>query len=182
MPFPESVKLDAKRGANFRCVVCHEPWVEVHHIIPEAEGGSNTLENAAPLCASCHHRFGDNPALRKQLREMRDSWWARCRQSATEPAIFRLSEKFDDLRTEYLSGQADNTKALRELKALFTENLRSTESAIDSAATIGEVLAVSSAYSTGLSATGPGQQICPRCGTPAPGDALVCPSCRLVLR
>jgi len=116
------------------------------------------------------------------ISESGDSWWERCHQSATGPAIIRLSEKIDELRTEYISGQADNTKTLQELKSLFTEQFRSTESAIHSAATIGEVLAVSSAYSTGLSATGPGQQICPRCGTPAPGDALVCPSCRLVLR
>jgi hypothetical protein len=113
---------------------------------------------------------------------MRDSWWERCRQSATEPGIIRLSEKIDELRTEYLSGQSDNAEALRELKSLFTEQFRSCERAIDSAATIGEVLAVSSAYSTGLSATGSAQQLCPRCGTPAPGDALVCPSCKLLLR
>ena len=49
MAFPESVKLDAKRRANYRCVVCQRPWVEVHHIHPEARGGPDTVENAAPL-------------------------------------------------------------------------------------------------------------------------------------
>src|SRR6266508_3020093 len=78
MPFPESVKIEAKQRANYRCVVCHQPWVEVHHIHPEAQGGPNTLDNAAPLCGSCHTLYGGNPDLRKQLREMRDWWWQRC--------------------------------------------------------------------------------------------------------
>lgn len=48
--------------------------VEVHHIIPEASGGEDTIENAAPLCAYCHSLYGDNPIKRKEITEMRD-WW-----------------------------------------------------------------------------------------------------------
>src|SRR3990172_6098389 len=75
LTFSDSVKLEAKERSQFCCVVCHQPWVEVHHIIPQTHGGPDTLENAAPLCASCHQRYGGNPDLRKQLREMRDWGW-----------------------------------------------------------------------------------------------------------
>ncbi len=75
MAFPERVKNEAKRKASFRCVICQKSFVEVHHIIPESEGGSNDLENAAPLCASCHDLYGGNPEKRKQIREMRDHWF-----------------------------------------------------------------------------------------------------------
>lgn len=34
------------------------------------------LANAAPLCASCHDLYGGNPEKRRQMREMRDHWWA----------------------------------------------------------------------------------------------------------
>jgi hypothetical protein len=33
------------------------------------------LENAAPLCASCHDLFGGNPEKQKTLTQMRGNWW-----------------------------------------------------------------------------------------------------------
>lgn len=75
MPFSEKVNLDARKKSNFRCCICYKKVVQVHHIIPEAEGGPNTIDNAAPLCASCHDLFGGNPEKRKQIRQMRDYWW-----------------------------------------------------------------------------------------------------------
>lgn len=75
MPFSEKIKLEAKKKACFRCVICQKPFVEIHHIVPQANGGSNTIDNAAPLCASCHDLYGGNPEKRKQIREMRDHWF-----------------------------------------------------------------------------------------------------------
>ncbi|MFF2886987.1 HNH endonuclease [Paenibacillus sp. NPDC057967] len=75
MAFSEKVKKLAKQKANFRCVICYKPFVEIHHITPQAEGGDDTLENAAPLCASCHDLFGGNPEKRKQIKQMRDHWF-----------------------------------------------------------------------------------------------------------
>lgn len=75
MAFSEKVKLEAKKKACFRCVICQKPFVEIHHIIPQADGGSDTIDNAAPLCASCHDLFGGNPEKRKQIRDMRDHWF-----------------------------------------------------------------------------------------------------------
>ena len=75
MAFTEKTKLEAKRRAAFRCCICQRLFVEIHHIIPQSEGGADTLENAAPLCASCHDLFGGNPEKRKQIREMRNYWW-----------------------------------------------------------------------------------------------------------
>ncbi|MFF2480414.1 HNH endonuclease [Paenibacillus sp. NPDC058071] len=75
MAFSEKVKLEAKRKACFRCVICYKKFVEVHHIVSQANGGSDIIDNAAPLCASCHDLFGGNPEKRKQIREMRDHWF-----------------------------------------------------------------------------------------------------------
>jgi hypothetical protein len=75
MPFSEGVKYLAKAKAAFRCCVCHKPFVEVHHLVAESEGGPDSLENAAPLCASCHDLYGGNPQKRKTLTQMRDHWW-----------------------------------------------------------------------------------------------------------
>lgn len=76
MAFSEKIKTEAKRRAAFRCCICHKSFVEVHHIIPLAESGSDDLSNAAPLCARCHDLYGGNPEKRKAIRQMRDSWWS----------------------------------------------------------------------------------------------------------
>jgi hypothetical protein len=47
---------------------CHEPWqpcwacstpapnIDMHHIIPRADGGDDAPTNKMPLCKSCHER------------------------------------------------------------------------------------------------------------------------------
>ncbi len=70
----------AKLRAGFKCEVpqCKHPtfldrdgfhFSEVHHIEPLAEGGDDTIENAACVCPS-HHREAHHGKEAKQLREM----------------------------------------------------------------------------------------------------------------
>lgn len=73
--FSEKLKAKVRQKSLFRCVICHQPFVEVHHIIPQEENGPDTEDNAAPLCAGCHDLYGDNPSKRKQIKEMRDDWY-----------------------------------------------------------------------------------------------------------
>ena len=74
MGFLELTKLAVKKRASFTCCWCRdrEKKVEVHHIIPQAEGGSDDEANAAPLCGSCHQLYGANPDLRKEIRLRRN--------------------------------------------------------------------------------------------------------------
>lgn len=78
MPFSEQLKLKIKKKADFRCCLCGALDVEIHHIVPEAEGGPNTEDNAAPLCPNCHDTFGANPQKRKFIRQKRDDWYEAC--------------------------------------------------------------------------------------------------------
>lgn len=150
MPFPESVKLDAKRRANFRCVVCQQPWVEVHHIEPEAEGGPDTIENAAPLCAGCHHQYGGNPELRKQLREMRDHWWARCERAQYVTVDAGLAQKVDDLQTGLLQGQKRNEEVLAEVKAMMLQRVQQVEQQITASDSLDSMFKAITAFGSGL--------------------------------
>ncbi|HEY4273571.1 MAG TPA: HNH endonuclease [Candidatus Udaeobacter sp.] len=79
MAFSEALKIKVRKHTHFSCCLCHVIDVEVHHIIPEAEGGPDTEDNAAPLCASCHNVYGANPQKRKFIREARDHWYEVCR-------------------------------------------------------------------------------------------------------
>ena len=111
MDFTESVKLDAKRRANFQCVICRRAgfFLHVHHITPQEEGGPGDLDNAAPLCVECHDLHGGDPGKRKWIREVRDWWWDYCAKRAAQPDVTAAFERLDRLQTELLAvkeGQA----------------------------------------------------------------------------
>ncbi len=88
MAFPESVKARVRRMAHVQCCICEGPFgVDVHHIVPETEGGSDDIDNAAPLCPTCHRTYGSNSEARKQLRERRDVWYEICRRREGPDAL-----------------------------------------------------------------------------------------------
>ncbi len=77
LPFTEALKKKIRDRADLRCCIagCHEPDIDIHHIVPRAAGGESTEDNAAPLCAGCHRAYGGDPAKRKMIREHRDKWY-----------------------------------------------------------------------------------------------------------
>ena len=78
MAFSESLKERVRQKAHYRCCLCQAVLVEIHHIVPQANGGGDEEENAAPLCASCHEIYGANPTKQKFIREARDWWFETC--------------------------------------------------------------------------------------------------------
>lgn len=101
MPFSEKLKMEVRRLAAFRCCRCQSIGVEIHHIIPQSEGGPDTIDNAAPLCANCHTDFGANQVKRKELGEMRDWWYERVsvQYSFADPRFQAIEAKLDELLT-----------------------------------------------------------------------------------
>ena len=75
--FTEGLKKKVRNRADLRCCIagCHKPDIDIHHIVPRADGGENTEDNAAPLCAGCHRTYGRDPTKRKMIREHRDKWY-----------------------------------------------------------------------------------------------------------
>jgi len=119
MAFSEKTKLEVKRRAHFRCCLCRNIGVEIHHIIPSEEDGPNTEENAAPLCPSCHETWGGNTKKRKFIREARDFWYEHCEKELVLDAklldemlnIMQQMPTKDDLliaRTEIVSSLRHN--------------------------------------------------------------------------
>jgi len=74
----------------------------VHHIIQEADGGANTLENAICLCLRCHAEAGHfnsrHPLGSKysptELKAHRDQWWEHCLIDPREPQGLFLDVRF----------------------------------------------------------------------------------------
>ena len=105
MPFPRAVRDEALVRSHRRCCVCHEfggRSVNVHHIVQEADGGLNAIENAICLCLRCHAEAGHfNPRhpmgtkySPEELRLHRDQWWAHCQSHPEEPLGLFLDVQF----------------------------------------------------------------------------------------
>ena len=124
MAFSEKLKSDVRRQAAFRCCRCQDIGVEIHHIIPQAVGGSDEEDNAAPLCAKCHGDFGDNPAKRKEIREMRDWWYERVsvKFSGSDPKFFAMEGKLDELLLKQEQSSSD-LEMIKQILSSYASNL-----------------------------------------------------------
>jgi hypothetical protein len=108
MPFPEKIRETVLVRSHRRCCVCHQFGgrnVNVHHIVQEADGGENTIDNAICLCLPCHAEAGHfnsrHPLGTKyspsELKAHRKQWWTYC-ESHPEMATTRPQEEIDRLR------------------------------------------------------------------------------------
>jgi hypothetical protein len=106
MPFPAHVKEKVLIACKRYCCLCYRQKstkIEVHHIIPESDGGDSSFENAIPLCFECHAEVGHyNPQHPKgnkysynELKARRDELYAivasgRVPPSLIEPALVQV--------------------------------------------------------------------------------------------
>lgn len=96
MSFTKEVKEIALVKSRRCCCVCKDfcgVYANVHHIIPVAEGGDNSIDNAIVLCLRCHGEAGHynpkhpigNKYSREELRKHRDNWWSYCEGNPNKP-------------------------------------------------------------------------------------------------
>ena len=119
MPFSEALKLEVKRMAAFRFCRCHEVGIDIQHIIPEAQGGPDEIDNAAPLCQNCHARFGANTEKRKEIRQMRDWWY-----EVVEEKYHGDQSQFEKLNETILKTQQARKAEMDELRKELIEEVR----------------------------------------------------------
>ena len=102
MPFTERIKKEARRLADGKCGSCEQGGspLEVHHIIPQKDGGPDTLENAIALCPSCHAILDGNPQLQKQLGEKRE---ALARRREVDQSLIELPDAIRKLEDRIAS-------------------------------------------------------------------------------
>lgn len=117
MSFSESIKLKVRQKAHFLCCVCKSFGVEIHHIVPEENGGPDTEDNAAPLCPSCHEIYGANPTKRKLIREVRDQWYVICSKRFSFDGGF-FQEFTEELR------QKASKEDINELKKEIVDSIQ----------------------------------------------------------
>lgn len=125
--FSRVTRIRALVAAARHCCVCHRykgVKVEVHHIVPQSEGGADDFDNAIPLCFDCHTDAGHyNPRhprgtrfSSRELRTHRDSWYEIVRRNQ-----IRSPEDEDVLYCRYLVCRS--FEALREITVLDFTNM-----------------------------------------------------------
>jgi ribosomal protein L37E len=182
MPFPDSVRNEALKRAHFMCVACHAPFVEVHHITPQSEGGPDTLDNAAPLCPGCHGIYGANPVYRKQIRQMRDNWYDVCEKRFGASSLDvpeQVNAMFETLQTV----RADQVKyqdTLDQIKSAIIGSLAGTASVVSGAETVEEIRGATGPPGSGVFMPPGRTGFCPRCNRLSfdddihPGNCTIC--------
>lgn len=65
-------------ASKHQCSICQAKTVEVHHIIPVSEGGTNDLENLMAACPNCHTNFHEGRFTTEQMRRYRTQWMQKC--------------------------------------------------------------------------------------------------------
>ena len=130
MPFPRHVRTEALERAHYTCVLCRRPgFLEVHHILAEATGGPDTIDNACALCAQCHADFGANPERRNALKEIRDWWWKHCAASTQDRFACELGRRLESAES---SVSVSIAQIAEELKALIRSELSRRHDAVAS--------------------------------------------------
>ena len=117
MPFSPALKLQVKRMAAFQCCRCREIGVDIHHIIPQAQSGTDDIDNAAPLCQNCHDKFGANPEKRTEIRQMRDWWYEVVKEKyhGDQSQLEKVNETILKIQRTQESNQAEMYNLRKEL-------------------------------------------------------------------
>lgn len=120
-----------------RCCICHRfcgTKMEIDHIIQKADGGTNDIDNALPVCFECHaeiHSYNDNhPRGRKfrpeELTEHKKQWLEICQKrpeilisAGWESDVGPLQALFDEL--EFNINVAKRTDP-KDIGCLFQES------------------------------------------------------------
>lgn len=96
MPFTDVIKEESLVRSRRSCCICNDfvgRYTNVHHIIPEAQGGPSTIDNAIVLCLRCHGEVGHynpkhpigNKYTPNELIRLRDEWWKWCSENPGRP-------------------------------------------------------------------------------------------------
>jgi hypothetical protein len=104
MPSWDKVKEDVLFKCKRYCCFCNKYCgrdIEVHHIVPRADGGKDCSDNAIPLCFDCHSEIGSyNPKHPKgnkfkpgELKRIRDIFYGEVAYHTRRPSVISDVDK-----------------------------------------------------------------------------------------
>ena len=166
MPFPESLKLQVKQKAAFRCCRCQNIGIDVHHIVPEKDGGSNDIDNAAPLCPSCHDYFRNNPSKQKEIAQMRDFWYHFVNKKWQSTGVDGVTLGDLDAKVSSIKNETADISELKSMLKTISDSLINNMTAGTASVTTSGIVNVVATSSEGSRPTLYPRLHCRNCGAP----------------
>lgn len=123
MDFTEETKKTIRKKAMFKCCLCQNLDIEIHHIKREEDGGSNDISNGAPLCPNCHERFGNDLNKRKRIIEARDNWYEVVKRMFPDNRELRRTENISDELVKFQQNQINIDEFKQALKEFSNETI-----------------------------------------------------------
>ncbi len=75
---PKKIRDFLLIASKHQCSICQTNPVEVHHIIPVVDGGTNDLDNLMVVCPNHHTDFHDGKFSIEQMKTYRNQWIQKC--------------------------------------------------------------------------------------------------------
>lgn len=105
----DSVKEAVSVMQHGECLLCKNPIVQYHHILPKSKGGSDTLQNLAGMCDVCHTKVHTDGKANTKLQDKKKGLLKKyAAQSAINQSIpficQRLEQEFGKKHVYYCSG------------------------------------------------------------------------------
>ncbi|MDE1812603.1 MAG: HNH endonuclease [Thaumarchaeota archaeon] len=76
---PQKIRDFILIASKHQCSICQVDTIEVHHIKPVSEGGTNDLENLMVLCPNHHTEYHQGKFTIGQMRTYRTQWLQKCK-------------------------------------------------------------------------------------------------------
>ena len=123
MPFSEKIKEEVRYRSRNCCVICKKFFrpCEVHHILPEALGGPNTIENAVLLCRNHHAEFGHNSEFVDYITKEREKWYEYCERYM--PNGDKINQRFEKMEAHIKSLEEQKTPSIEITKETLTTGI-----------------------------------------------------------
>ncbi|MHA1144554.1 MAG: HNH endonuclease signature motif containing protein [Candidatus Helarchaeota archaeon] len=124
------------RYKHKKCQKCHKRFrdgnprdkMEIHHVIPLSQGGTNTYSNLRALCGQCHYLEHSNEfteeeffSLRQEREEspkarVKSPWWRKVREEGDQISPPTFLRKADINSFRYFSGRRSILKNETHIK------------------------------------------------------------------
>jgi len=76
---PQKIRDFILIASKHQCSICQVNTIEVHHIKPVSEGGTNDLENLMVVCPNHHTEYHQGKFTMEQMRTYRTQWLQKCK-------------------------------------------------------------------------------------------------------
>lgn len=101
-----------RKNKDLKCVICNSNQVkDIHHILPQSQGGLDNNSNLMPLCKKCHKEVHDN--TKKDVHSSSFSQYRNIKLTKIQEEILYLITK------EYLTPKKIAYRQKRSLRAVY---------------------------------------------------------------